>query len=209
MTTLAANNEFRFHCPPLGVEVRLADCITLRDRVWRGERPEERRGCQACMHASKCPAAAIVHDMWTIKVDPGYFSAVPKVGALDAKLLERLGRIVVPEKTLDLLVVPDDERLAILNANEAVGKAIRKGSAVDTSSWSQSAPTKRRSARKSDAPTSELVAAAISGDLSLAVEKAAIELTTPSEPVTVPTPVPATGLSLMERARLAKQGRAA
>jgi hypothetical protein len=217
MTTLSASNELTVTCPTLGVETKLADCFILRDRVWRGEKPTERRGCQACMAASKCAAAAIVHDMWVSKVDPGYFSATSKHGSLDASLVDRLGRVIVPEKTLDLFGVVDPERAVILASNEA-GRASKRA-AIDTSDWAQEKPKRRSSTKptiKAQAPDNNTVAAAVAGDMSAAVNRAAQAMPAATskpvpkpEPVVASTPAATTGLSLLERARLAKQGRAA
>lgn len=213
--TLASNNEFRFNCPSLQVEVKLSDCITLRDRVWRGERMEERRGCQACMASSKCAAATIVHDMWLFKVDPGYFSATPKVGALDASIPTRLGRVIVQEKTLDQFGVVDAERNVLLRGNEKTSKSPE----IDTSDWAQPKKTTRRTTKPiAPAPASADVAAAMSGDMSAALNKAAGKPAPVAAPEPKPkskppqaTPVssPTGGLSLMERARQLREGKAA
>ena len=216
MATLSANNQFHFNCPTLGVEAKLADCITLRDRVSRGEKPDERRGCQACMASSKCAAQTIVHNMWVFKRDPGYFSATYKLGQLDQDVIARLGPVIVQEKTLDQLGVTDAERNAILAANAQAGKSTRSG--VDTTDWAQ--PKKRSAKPKGEksvekVPESSTVAAALTGDMSAALNKiAATPAAAPKpdpkpEPKPAPAPAPQAGLSLLERARLAKQGRAA
>jgi hypothetical protein len=57
---LSENNQFSFTCPVFNVETKLSVCIKLRDLVWRGSRPDVRKGCQACMSAGKCPAATIL-----------------------------------------------------------------------------------------------------------------------------------------------------
>ncbi len=53
--TYSPKNEARIVCPIFGAETRLADCLELEQQVAKGKKPEERRGCQACMMSSKCP----------------------------------------------------------------------------------------------------------------------------------------------------------
>ena len=224
MNTLSEENQASIKCPALGVEARLADCLTLRDRVWRGERIEERRGCQACMASSKCAAAQIVHDMWVHKEDPGYYSATPKVVTLSQGLQDTLARVLIQEKTLDRLGVVDEERMVLLAANERAGKAVK--ASIDTSDWAQPkakrAPAKGKAERAPEkAPESKTVAAALSGDMSAALSQVVAAKPKPDpapapkiEPkpqpkAPAPEPVSTKGLSLLERAKLAKQGRAA
>lgn len=98
--SLSAENRFRFVCPIFGAEVEMRECNKLRDMVWRGQGPEVRKGCQACMSASKCPMGAVFKELDPdAGVDP-YFSTTPKLGRLSDKVLRAIAPIVVPETTI-------------------------------------------------------------------------------------------------------------
>ena len=58
--TLSLTNKARINCPIFDTQVNVASYVALRDKVWRGEHVEVRRGCQACMHCSKCPVSVLV-----------------------------------------------------------------------------------------------------------------------------------------------------
>jgi hypothetical protein len=163
------------------------------------------------MHAGKCAAALIIRDVVYLKKDPGYYSATPKLGTLDAKLLERIGRTLVCDRVFDTLGVPQEER-DLITSNKATPGSL------DASSWSQPKKTIREAAnieskRKPSAVESAVANAATSGDMSAALNiatasKPIAETSTPPVAKPLVSPVVASaGLSLMERARLAKQGQ--
>jgi hypothetical protein len=217
MKVFESNNEFRFNCPSLSVEVRLVDCLSLRDRVWRGDRPDERKGCQACMIGGKCAAAQIVKDAHMRRdrvID--YHAAQAKVGALEPTLIASMRRVIIPPNLLDRHQVTDAERAAI-EANTGFDDRVVKTPRVDTSNWNQaSAKVKPRSTTLA-VDDGVSVSAAISGDMSAAINRAVAQqpAETKSQPKPqstkpVATSAPTQGLSLLERARLAKhKGQAA
>lgn len=100
--TYSPQNQFRFNCPIFGSEVEIRQCFSLREQWARGKQMETRRGCQACLTASKCP---IVPIMKALQQNPEqndhYFSAEPKVGKLRPEILERIARVMVPQSTLN------------------------------------------------------------------------------------------------------------
>lgn len=127
--SFSPKNEFRFACPVFGAEVKLADCLNLREEHCRGRRPPERRGCQACMQASKCPIIRLLQTVHRTGEDPGCYSAEPKVGHLPADVTGHIAPIVVSARELDLYDVPPSERELILASNEAAGNGVKKAAA--------------------------------------------------------------------------------
>lgn len=142
LVTLSTENQFTFTCPVFNAETKMAACMVLRDAVWKGQHVEKRKGCQACMRGGKCPAAVIISVMGkeagTSKapVVDAYGSLEPVHGKLGANILERLLHVVVPDKLLDRMGVPSNERLLIQSADERIAKqlgsapAVAKGRAV-------------------------------------------------------------------------------
>lgn len=233
--TYGAANRFRFNCPIFGAEVEMRQCLQLRDEWAKGKRIEQRRGCQACLSASKCP---IVHIIARIQADPAkhdvYHSDEPKVGKLRPEILERIARIVVCQHTLNAYQpIPDGQMARIdavngLKGVEAMAKNVGVPKAeLEAVIEAKSAvydyeppPTPKRQAQKPKPKAEgESHDAAASGDLSAVVNKMmqapAVEpapAPTPEPPKVERKPEPVTGskpLSLLERARLAKEGKAA
>jgi hypothetical protein len=235
--TYSPKNEALIVCPVFGSETRLADCLELEQQVAKGRKPEERRGCQACMMSSKCPTYWINRQIQRTGEDL-YWSAEPKVIPLKGEILDQVHPILVRDDAVTRYGVEGDELAAIRAANEAASSGAkarpgRKAPAVKLAS------VQREDAKP--AADKALVAAAMSGDLSAAVTRAvakASETPAPSSagsvrpreeagqgegpapaaaakpkpsPAPAPKPAPAPagkGMSLLEMAR-AKQAAAA
>lgn len=180
--TLSLKNLFSFKCPIFDAEVQMRSCVHLRDQVYMGKTVGVRRGCQACIQSSKCPAAELVR---RIALNTGdatdhCASSEAKVGRLPADILERIAPVIVQEQHLATYGVPTAERQLIASARERIeaqaataprgrveAKVIRASSV--------SAPTKREikvttTAAVAPAPkTDSIHEAAMSGDLAAAI----------------------------------------
>lgn len=179
-------NQFAFVCPVFETTTKISQCFKLREMFWRGERPEVRKGCQVCMRAGKCAAAAIVDKIRTNgrSWQDDYASDTPVVGKLRKDVLERIHRPMVVESYYrEFPGVSDAERLKIETASERIGKAI--GAAPlpsdDGPSYSRNfteSPTPRKprkAAPKADninTQTSTVGDAAASGNLAAAINAA-------------------------------------
>lgn len=132
--TYRSDNQFRFNCPIFGSEVEIRQCFTLREQWARGKQMETRRGCQACLSASKCP---IVPIMKALQQNPEqndhYYSAEPKVGKLRPEILERIARIMVPQSTLNTFQpIPEGQARCIDAVDGLKGvAAMARNSGVD------------------------------------------------------------------------------
>lgn len=173
MLTFAEENAFSFVCPIFNVETKIADCIKLRDAVWRGRQLSVRRGCQACMASSKCPAAAIVQRIAMTRGPHAddYGSPTPVTGKLRADILERILPVVVRQPHLDQLAVPAVEVQLIESANERIQAQLGRAPAASTGRVTTGKSRSRPEAAKQAKPeTSQaLNSAAASGDLSAAI----------------------------------------
>lgn len=175
-------NQFEFVCPIFNVQTKMRHCTKLRDIVFGGGRPEVRKGCQACITASKCPAAEIVRRISYGKgqVPDDYGSRTPVVGKLRKNVLEKIHRVIVMERTLNDHRVPDAERQLIAGASERIGKMLGAaplpgddGPAPRTFAQEAAAPKKPRKARsQADNSNDALTKAAATGDLAAAVNAA-------------------------------------
>ena len=181
-TALSPSNQFSFVCPIFDVETKISACIKLRELVWKGQRPEVRVGCQACMSASKCPAATIVQRMAIgNRLAPDeYFSAQPSKGKLRVDILEHIQPVIVLENTDAAKVentiaqygVPSAEANLIRSSSERIAKQL--GVAPQAKPLGQSKARKfvevEKTAPKS---TPQINTAAATGDLSAAINRQA------------------------------------
>lgn len=181
--TYSPKNEARIVCPIFGAETRLADCLELEQQVAKGRKPEERRGCQACLMSSKCPVYWINRTIQRGDDGGNYFSAEPKVVPLRPEILEAVHPILVRDDAVNRYAVSGDEAEAIRAANEAAGagklRTTKKASGVKL------AAVKREDPAEDDG----LKAAAMSGDLSAAVTRAVAKAH--EKPQEAPAPAPA------------------
>ncbi|MBD9511656.1 hypothetical protein IB265_33410 [Ensifer sp. ENS10] len=178
-----SRNQFSFVCPIFEVTTKISMCFKLRELFWAGAKPDVRKGCQACMRANKCPAAAIVSQ----RRQPGrswqddYASDEPVVGKIRRDILERIHRPMVVEAHYREFPVSDAERLKIETASDRIGKMIGAaplpsddGAYVrPTFSGDSSSATKKRRVTKPKADNTNSVSeAAKSGDLAAAINAA-------------------------------------
>jgi hypothetical protein len=111
------SNQFTFACPIFGAVTKIAHCIELRDRVFKGQKPEVRQGCQACISSSKCPVTHIMKDASMGKSIDRYYAAQPVKGALAERLLDRIAAIRTLPNHMDKYGVGDAQRAMIQKAN--------------------------------------------------------------------------------------------
>lgn len=179
-------NQFSFVCPIFEVTTKISQCFKLREMFWRGQKPEVRKGCQVCMRAGKCPAAAIVNKVRTNgrSWQDDYASDTPVVGKLRKDVLERIHRpIVVDAYYREFPGVSDAEKLKIEGASDRIGKMIGAAplpsddSDRPSRSFSES-PTPRKTrkappkADNSNTETNTVGDAAASGNLAAAINAA-------------------------------------
>lgn len=124
--TLLPTNQATFNCPIFDATTRVAGCVLLRDKLYRGDHIETRKGCQACISASKCPMAAIVSKMAFGKSDVGddMGDLEPRTARLPADILGAIMPIMVMDTTLTRFRVSDGERLLIATANIRIEKQL-------------------------------------------------------------------------------------
>ena len=178
-------NQFQFQCPVFEVTTKISMCFKLREMFWRGEKPEVRKGCQVCMRAGKCPAAAIVAKKYPSgrSWQDDYSSDAPVVGKIRRDILERIHRPSIIEAYYrEFPGVSDAERLKLETSSERIGKMI--GAAPlpsdDGPSYSRpaigdshsSATKKRRVAKPKAENTNTINEAAKSGDIAAALNAA-------------------------------------
>lgn len=170
--TLSQSNQFKFVCPIFNVETAFRQCAKLRDIVYRGGRPPVRRGCQACIQSSKCPAAEVIRKIAFSngKAADDHASETPVMGKLAGEILERVAPVVVLEKTMNECGVPPAERALIADANPRI--IAQLGHAPRNRSDAHQSATKRRKRATPPAPANtntKINEAAATGDLAAAV----------------------------------------
>jgi hypothetical protein len=162
--TLAPENQALIECPVFKVNTRIATCFELRDMVWAGRRPEQRKGCQVALCADKCPINHIIKEMIAKDDDP-YHATTPEVVPLRQSILDRIAPVLIMETTIDRGMVSDKERELLFKCNEETSAGVKL----------RAAPRKRKAAEpistveEEPAETSATIKAAISGDLSKAI----------------------------------------
>lgn len=179
--TLSLTNKARINCPIFDTQVNVASCVALRDKVWRGEHIDVRRGCQACMRCSKCPVAELVSKICFGSDYPDNLASTePKLIALSEDVLRRIENVVVLDNIMNHLGVPDIERQLIDSSRSRIEKALAKAPSSDKNKVVFSA-TKRSSNKTKRVNTiknatennkQDLKSAAIRGDLSAAINYA-------------------------------------
>lgn len=176
--TLMETNQFVFTCPVFPTKTKIAACFALRELVWRGDKPEVRKGCQMCMRAGKCPINGILWDMIrTPDYDP-YHSDVPKEGKLNEKHIAMIERTVVPEKMLERALdkgeISDMEAKLMRASNNEARKTASKGVRNPQEMSLVDVKVERK---KGDKPATETlidatILAASTGDMAAAVNNA-------------------------------------
>lgn len=105
--TLSLTNKARINCLIFDTQVNVASCVALLDKVWRGEHIDVRRGCQACMHCSRCPVAELVSKICFGSDYPDNLASTePKQIALSEDVLRRIKNVVVLDNIWTVLVFP-------------------------------------------------------------------------------------------------------
>jgi hypothetical protein len=182
--SLSMQNGFSFNCPIFNAEVQFRSCVILRDRVYGGKSVQTRRGCQACIRSSKCPAAEVVRRIALDTSDKtDHCSSVEqKVGKLPADVLERIAPVVVYEQHLNELDVSLEERRLIETANARIHAQIQtapREKVEPKKIHAASATTPRRksisdtvSAAPQPKPKAQIHHAAQTGDMSAALNAA-------------------------------------
>ena len=181
LTLSTSENKFTFTCPIFNVNTQMAACTKLRELIWKGRSPSVRRGCQACMRASKCPAAEIVRriSFGRGKVADDYGSTEPIHGKLRKDVLERIHRTIVTDTVLNEFGVSSAERLLIESSIERIGKMI--GAApLPTDGYrrtvfeekpSKTKPKRAKESAPINQPKDSVSEAAMSGNLAAAVNE--------------------------------------
>jgi hypothetical protein len=176
-------NRYSITCPIFGANVEIRGCFHLRDLLWANKAPPTRRGCQACLHDSKCPIPRIVREVTHTGVDPGYFSKTEKQGALHARHVEPIRNIIVMDATLKRYHVSESEIAHINSVNYynaplkgsvmVDGKLIGLDAPIQQSDERPVQARRRRKPAEDISPkssvTDDVFEAAISGDLGAAV----------------------------------------
>lgn len=173
-------NKATFTCPIFGVDTQMRACVMLRDKIYAGQRVEVRRGCQACITASKCPAANIVR-----RISFGLTNATDEVSSetvthvkLPADVLEEILPVIVTDMSLSRHGVGPEERRLIESANDRIAKQIetaprnRKASPKIQVSSMREQPKRRAIAtpeQPKPTPTPAINIAAATGDMSAAI----------------------------------------
>lgn len=184
--TVSMENKFSFTCPIFDKPVQMRGCVLVRDKVFTGQNFEQRRGCQVCISAGKCPAAQIVQKIALSRGDAtDHCSSVEeKHGRLPAEVLQSVRNVVVTdammaargrlsESEADLIRSSGariDAQLATAPRGEAGGRIKTLRASTDTPARSKAVSEPPRASvapRKSSAVTK----AAASGDLSAAISK--------------------------------------
>lgn len=173
--TLSSVNKARVKCPIFNTTVNVASCVNLRDKVWRNERVDVRRGCQACMRCSKCPVAKLITKISFSSTYPDNLgSKEPKLLNFSDDVLTAIKNVVVLENVMDHFNVPDIERQLIYSAQSRIEEAIKsasgkepnKSTVLRTSKSTTTDPT-----QKDNSFDHNLKTAAITGDLAAALRK--------------------------------------
>ncbi len=173
--TYRLDNRFTITCPVFGSTTEIRMCLHLHTLLWSGKKQEVRRGCQACLHDSKCPMIPLIRDVLHKNADP-YWSAEPKHGTLLAKHLDDIRNVIVMDRTMDQFGVPEHERAAIRAVNcygaKLKGKALLGDKIVEIEALDRPEPTaapRRKPAEKKPEAPASVVTAAIAGDMTAAI----------------------------------------
>ena len=177
--SLSYSNQFQFTCPLFNTTTRMGACVKLRDMFYAGVRTEVRRGCQAAMACSKCPASEMVrryayNSDWD---NDHHGSKTPKDGKLMLALLERIRPVMMRDNIMDQYRVPDAERALLLSANTRIDEQMRTAPGKPSRVASEFEPIKSQPRKKIEAENSpskqsvnqNINQAAITGDLAAAI----------------------------------------
>lgn len=179
-----STNQFTFVCPVFNARTKFQSCSTLRNLVWAGKNPSVRRGCQVCMAAGKCPAAAAISKVIYDKTSSfdSFYSETEVNGKLPADVLERIRPVIVLDQHIQRFRPPTEEIELIQSANLRIDQQLLTAPkpAKSTTVRSSQAMKLTGSARKKSAapapaptrapkPTPNPHTAAATGDLAAAI----------------------------------------
>ncbi|MCK1543288.1 hypothetical protein IVB12_15335 [Bradyrhizobium sp. 179] len=171
--TLQHDNQLVINCPVFPTKSRIAACFILRDLVWRGDGPaDKRQGCQAAMHCGKCPINLLIKRMVQTGEDT-YHSTVPgETRDFDTKLLDATGKILISDKQMQRHSLSSAEEKYLLehneNAKNYVNKTVKQSRRISAKPAMELENVEKPAApAKTDA--SALVSAAQTGDMSAAI----------------------------------------
>lgn len=172
--TLQYDNQLVINCPVFPTKSKIAACFILRDLVWRGDGPKDKRqGCQAAMHCGKCPIDRLVKKMVQTGEDKMHASE-PVVRDFDTELLDATGRVLISDKQMNQFMLSPAEQKYLVEHNESarnyVNQTVKKTRAIKQAAMELEDVAKPAAPAKSDAST--IVNAAQSGDMSAAVNAA-------------------------------------
>jgi hypothetical protein len=153
-------NEFAFKCPIFKVDVKFRDCAKLQQLHMRHDKPNVRKGCQACLTASKCPISHMIKELHH-EGDGRYFSAEPSVGPISDAVIARTARILVMPFHTQQYNLTDREKELIEDANEMA----RQGVVTKQISRRKTAASETSTSPKISTLTAE------TGDMSAAINK--------------------------------------
>lgn len=175
---LSTQNKITFTCPIFDVSTQMRSCVKLRDMFMRGEKPQVRKGCQACMASGKCPALEIVRRFafGVATAEDDLSSTTETHGKLPASVLERIAPLIVLPNTMTQYRISDVERQMIETSRERIEAQLRTAPRGEKSSRItrvSAAPEERKPSKIGkvpDAPVaSKITSAAATGDLSAAI----------------------------------------
>lgn len=178
--TLDDDNQFIFTCPIFETDTKMASCMTLREKVWRGDKPDVRKGCQMCMAANKCPVNNIIKDMMRHLDSDPYHAAIPKKGRLQERHLAQIERTIINERDLERAMesgrISPAEHQKMVKANQnartVANKGVRNAQEIDFKVELDHVEKRSTKVEKGTEEPSAAVKAAMSGDMSAAVNKA-------------------------------------
>lgn len=185
--TLSETNKFAFVCPIFNAEVQIRSCLAVRAKVYKGETLETRRGCQACISSSKCPAAEIQRRIsFNISTATDHCaSETPVVGKMPADILERIAPVLVQGEHLRRFAVSTSEQTMIESSRERIEtqiasaprsqtapKRVQVSSSSEGTSVKRGGAVKRSSAPKPASQQPAVNVAAKTGDMAAALNAA-------------------------------------
>lgn len=178
--TLSPENQFQFTCPIFDTQVKFAQCARVRDAAYLGFVLPVRRGCQACVRDSKCPAAEVIRAITFNKDMPDdYGSTKPVHGKVRQNVLEKIAPVMVRQTTMDAMGVPPAERMLIESSSDRIRKSIGAAPLPGTKRPQSASvdlehvPAPKRTTKPTPAPANNAVMeAAASGDLAAALNAA-------------------------------------
>ncbi len=159
-------NQFAFACPIFGAKTKIVHCFEIRDQMFKGKQLDVRRGCQACISASKCPVVHIVKDASMGRDISRYNSNTPVEGKLVPSLLDRIAPVRVMAHQIERYGVDEVQTKAIFKANTTLASGKHADDLDDVP-----VAAKRRSVKPAEAPDA-VVTAAQTGDMSAAITRA-------------------------------------